>query len=148
LLALLLWRRRVALALRRWRKRRLRLAGAATLAVLLAAPRLAAADDTLPYWEAPSQEDQGMGDVRWQVGIRVGPYTPDIDLQYPQNAITGLGPYAAMFGTYYIDKDGDGVGEDKHTRHVYQVMPMLDVDRIVWSRFGQLGVGGSLGYMQ
>jgi len=27
-------------------------------------------------------------------------------------------------------------------------LPMLDVDRILWSRFGQVGVGLSLGYMQ
>jgi len=148
LLALLVWRRRVALVLRRWRGRRLRLAGAATIAALVVMPRLAAADDFTPYWEDPQQEEAGARDVKWHVGIRVGPYTPDIDLQYPQNAITGQGPYAAMFGTYYVDKDGDGVGEEKHTRHVYQIMPMLDVDRIVWSRFGQVGVGGSLGYLQ
>jgi hypothetical protein len=29
-----------------------------------------------------------------------------------------------------------------------QVLPMLDVDRILWTGFGQLGVGGSVGYMQ
>jgi hypothetical protein len=139
-----------------WRRRRrvvrpLRLAAAAAAAALLLAPGLAAADDFMPYWEEPAQEDSGLdaaGDVKWHVGIRVGPYTPDIDLQFPLNPTTGKGPYEAMFGTYYTDTDGDGVGDEKHTKRVYQIMPMLDVDRIVWRGFGHLGVGGSLGYMQ
>ena len=39
------------------------------------------------------------------------------------------GPYADMFGGY-------------------QILPMIDVDRILWRGFGQLGIGGSIGYMQ
>src|SRR5690606_5991885 len=61
--------------------------------------------------------------------------------------------YEAMFGTYYTkvgpDPDDPTMTLYKeHKKRVYQVMPMLDVDRIVWRGFGQLGVGGSLGYMQ
>lgn len=137
-----LWRRRHRAALPR------RLATAAAAAALLLAPGLAAADDFMPYWEEPAQEDGGLdapGDVKWHVGIRVGPYTPDIDLQFPLNPTTGVGPYEAMFGTYYL-REGDEL--KRHERRVYQILPMLDVDRIVWRGFGQLGVGGSLGYMQ
>ena len=149
MIALYAWRRRIALLLgrRRW----LRLAAPGAAAALLVAPRAAAADDFTPYWEDPGEQDPARldaGEVKWHAGIRVGPYTPDIDLQFPLNAATGLGPYEAMFGTYYLDKDGDGVGDEKHTRHTYQVLPMLDVDRIVWRGFGHIGVGGSLGYMQ
>jgi hypothetical protein len=149
LIAAIAWRRRLALALQRWRWLRLAAPGAA--AALLCAPRPAAADDFAPYWEDPAQSEPAAlddGVVKWHAGIRVGPYTPDIDLQFPQNAVTGMGPYQAMFGTYYVDKDGDGIAEDKHSRHVYQVLPMLDIDRIVWRGFGHIGVGGSVGYMQ
>lgn len=152
LLALVVWRRRLARLLARRRQLRAAAPGAAIaiLLALLVAPRGAAADDFSPYWEDPGQEEQdlGAGEVKWHAGVRVGPYTPDIDLQFPQNAVTGMGPYQAMFGTYYVDKDGDGVAEEKHSRHVYQILPMLDVDRVVWRGFGELGVGGSLGYMQ
>jgi hypothetical protein len=151
LLALLalpwLWRHRALLL----RGRRRRLATTAAVTTLLLAPGLAAADDLTPFWEDPGQEAaalEGADEVKWHAGIRVGPYTPDIDLQFPLNAITGLGPYEAMFGDYYTDSDGDGVGDERHDKRVYQILPMLDVDRIVWSGFGQLGVGGSLGYMQ
>jgi hypothetical protein len=145
LLALLVWRRQLARLWRRWRL--LRFAAPAAVAAILLAPALAAADDFTPYWENPAEESAlEAGVVKWQVGIRVGPYTPDIDLQFDQNAATGLGPYAQMFGTYYSD-DGTGVPV-RHQQHVYQILPMLDVDRIVWRGFGQVGVGGSLGYMQ
>lgn len=141
-----LWRRRGRWLGRLGRLRRARLAApAAVVAVVVLAPRLASADDATPYWEDPSAEErnelEGPGEVKWHAGIRVGPYIPDIDLQFPQNAITGMGPYEAMFGDYFVEGK-------RHNAHVYQIMPMLDVDRIVWSRFGQIGVGGSLGYMQ
>jgi hypothetical protein len=152
LLALLalpwVWR----LLARRLRLRRGHLALAAAAAALLLAPGLAAADDFTPYWEDPAEDDpalEGPAEVKWHAGIRVGPYIPDIDLQFHQNADSKLGPYQAMFGTYYTD-DGDGVIQEseKHKRRLYQIMPMLDVERIVWRGFGQIGVGGSLGYMQ
>lgn len=156
LLALLalpwLWRRLAARRARR-RARRARLALAIAAAVVVLAPGLAAADDFTPYWEDPGQEGAGLDapdEVRWHVGLRVGPYIPDIDLQFPLNADTGLGAYEAMFGTYYFDTDGDAqkLGDEKHEKRVWQAMPMLDIDRIVWRGFGQIGVGGSFGYMQ
>jgi hypothetical protein len=137
-----LWRRRAALLASR--RLRVAAAAAAAAAALGLAPGLAAADDFTPYWEDPSQTQsslEGTREVRWNAGIRLGPYTPDIDLQFSQNAITEKGPYEAMFGDYYI-------GGKKHEQRVWQVLPMLDVDRIVWSRFGQIGVGGTIGYMQ
>lgn len=152
LLALLAlpWLVRRRAALRAWLVHRRRLAAAIVTAGLLLAPGLAAADDFTPYWEDPSQE-ASLGEpseVKWIAGIRVGPYIPDIDLQFPQNAATGMGPYEAMFGTYYTDTNGDGTGDKRHKKRVYQVLPMLDVERVVWRGFGQLGVGGTLGYMQ
>jgi hypothetical protein len=148
LLALLalpwLWRRLAARAARR-RARRARLALAIAAAAAVLAPGVAAADDFTPYWEDPGQELDAPGEVKWHAGIRVGPYIPDIDLQFPLNATTGLGAYEAMFGTYYF---GTSTGVERHERRVWQAMPMLDVDRIVWRGFGQIGVGGSFGYMQ
>ncbi|HWO25431.1 MAG TPA: MXAN_2562 family outer membrane beta-barrel protein [Kofleriaceae bacterium] len=144
LLAALGWLGRRRAALLRGRRLRVAAAAAAAAATLGLAPGLAAADEFTPYWEDPSQEQsaiEGTGEVKWNAGIRVGPYTPDIDLQFSQNATTGLGPYEAMFGNYYVDGK-------KHEQRVWQILPMLDVDRIVWSRFGQIGVGGTIGYMQ
>ncbi len=94
-------------------------------AVAFLVPTQAFAQAT-PYWEddAPtSYEDND--DVTWHAGLRLGPYVPDIDAQFE-----GTGsPYAEMFGGY-------------------QILPMIDVDRILWRGFGQLGVGGTIGYMQ
>ena len=147
LLALLwAWRRG---KVRRWaqrlRGRRAAVAGAALAACALV-PRAARADDFSPYWEQERRAAAGAdGDdeVKWHAGIRVGPYIPDIDLQLGLNAITGKGPYEAMFGDYYFEGD-DKVKE----RRVWQVLPFLDVDRVVWSGLGQILVGGSIGYMQ
>jgi len=86
-----------------------------------------------PYWETNDPIDdknQALADVpglvRWHVGIRVGPYIPDIDKQFGG---TKPGPYEQMFGNNF------------------RLLPMLDVDRIVWSGFGQVGVGLSIGYL-
>ncbi|GEM_PF-1574299 len=90
--------------------------------------RIASAQGTTPYWEEQQEEDARLADedvVKWHVGIRLGPYTPDIDKQFGMDP----GPYNEMFGGY-------------------QILPVLDIDRIVWRGFGQLGFGGSLGYMQ
>ncbi len=110
---------------------------------LLLAPGLARADDFTPYWD--DHPDQAAADdeevVKWRAGFKLGPYTPDIDKQLGVNPASGQGPYQAMFGNYFLDGKG-------HDAHVYQLMPMLDVDRIIWRGSGQLGVGGSLGYMQ
>jgi hypothetical protein len=120
------------------------------LAVLLLAPSLASADDFEPYWATSEQEDASLltiPEVDWHVGIKVGPYIPEIDLQAGLNAATGMGPYEAMFGDYYT-LNSDGVTVKKHEQRVWQVLPMLDVDRVLWEGFGQFTVGGSIGYMQ
>ncbi len=117
------------LLLRRRRNARTfaRLAPVAALAfVMLGGTRLARAQT--PYWEEQQDEEARYTDedlVKWHVGLRLGPYTPAIDKQFGMEP----GPYAEMFGGY-------------------QVLPMLDIDRIVWRGFGQLGFGGSIGYMQ
>lgn len=124
------WNRRRVLKIRS----RVRLAQVSSAALVLLVATHAHAQS--PYWE-----DQTTGtntdeaplvlepdDVNWHVGVRVGPYTPGIDSQIGVTNSAGKGPYAAMFGGYSI-------------------MPMLDVDRFLWKRVGQLGVGLSLGYM-
>lgn len=88
-----------------------------------------------PYWEngqvgEDARQEAPPGDpslVDWHVGLRLSPYVPDIDSQI--NTMGAPGPYAQMFGGYHI-------------------LPMIDVDRILWTGFGQLGVGVSLGYWQ
>ncbi len=120
--------------------------------VVLLAPAVARADDYTPYWEDPSSsrsEDHDPFDdqVKWRAGIKLGPYTPAIDDQLGTNMTTGVGPYAAMFGNFYTDDNADGVPEG-HDRHVYQYLPTLDVERVIWSGSGQVLLGGSLGYMQ
>lgn len=135
-------RRRHSLLHRRWVR-------AAALTAVVLAPSLASAQtdpESLPFIvsEEPTQEELGAPPiVKWIAGIRVGPYIPDIDLQFPQNGATGMGPYEAMFGDYYL-----AGSTEKHEKRVWQVLPMLDVARVLWSGSGQLAVGGSLGYMQ
>lgn len=133
-------------------RRRKKLASLALLGGLFAMPQVARADDFTPYWEDPANTtESGAGiyedHVKWHVGIKLGPYTPAIDKQLGANATTGLGPYAAMFGNFYTDDDADGTFE-AHDKHVYQILPMLDVERVLWSGSGQFAVGGTLGYMQ
>jgi hypothetical protein len=130
--AAVMWRRwRAALARRAVRLLRPRAAGSAmALVIALVAGRAhAGGGGYRPYWEdntsfdqTKSAADAGAEDVTWHVGVRIGPYVPDIDNQTP-------GPYEQMFGGYHI-------------------MTMLDVDRILWSGFGQVGVGFSAGYWQ
>jgi hypothetical protein len=132
----------VLLALRRHVKR-------VVIALALLVPALASADDFEPYWDTSEDSDASLleyPEVKWHVGIRVGPYIPEIDLQAGLNAATGKGPYEAMFGDYWL-ADSNGVVK-KHERAVWQVLPMLDVDRVLWDGFGQVTVGGSIGYMQ
>ena len=116
----------------RRRARRLlpRLAPAAAIALLLLHSGAARADAPSPYWDGANNDDSaGIDDnadlVTWHAGIRVGPYTPNIDKQFGMDP----GPYHEMFGGA-------------------RYTPMLDVDRILWRGFGQLGVGLSIGYMQ
>jgi hypothetical protein len=113
---------------RRWRIPRF--AATATAAAVVLLPLSARADSITPYWQQESvaaDEDQGVsepGQVTWIAGIRLGPYTPQIDAQLGMDP----GPYKQMFGGYAI-------------------MPQLDVDRVLWHGVGQLGVGLSVGYM-
>jgi hypothetical protein len=128
----------IGLALRRrmMRSRMLaKIVAASTLGVvMLAAPARAHAQS--PYWEnqATGTTDtttgfaEDFGVAKWHLGIGIGPYTPDIDAQSTMRNSAGQGPYQAMFGGY-------------------EIMPMLTVDRYLWSGFGDLGVGISVSYM-
>ncbi len=119
-----------------WRRRKLklrtlaRLAPVVILAMIFLAPGAAHAQGPSPYWDGENADDDGEVDdnqlVKWQAGIRVGPYVPDIDNQLGG---TSPGPYKQMYGGY-------------------RILPMLDVDRFLWTGFGQFGIGGSIGYMQ
>jgi hypothetical protein len=65
--------------------------------------------------------------VNWHAGVKVGPYTPQIDAQAGGSK---PGPYETMFGS--------GI----------TVLPVLDVDRVVYHGLGGLFTAGiSLGYM-
>jgi hypothetical protein len=122
-----------------WRRRRravplqiVRVAAVAVMAIIGLAPGRAHAGGYQPYWEnsdTADEQNQAAADepslITWHAGIRLGPYIPEIDKQFGTNP----GPYQQMFGGA-------------------RVLPMLDVDRILWRGFGQLGVGGSAGYMQ
>jgi hypothetical protein len=95
--------------------------------VMLASAGPANAQGIEPYWDddlVSTNVDEGAAAVRWHAGIRVGPYTPAIDAQFGMEP----GPYQQMFGDNGI-------------------LPMLDVDWILWEGFGQIGIGGSIGYL-
>lgn len=128
------WRRRRDVVIRGWHRigswRWIRLA--AGLAIVIFGAGRAHAGGYEPYWEdqtANDQENRAAADeaslVKWHVGIRVGPYVPEIDKQFGVDP----GPYRQAFGGS-------------------RILPMLDVDRMLWTGFGQVGVGISLGYMQ
>ncbi|CAN5844733.1 hypothetical protein BH11MYX3_BH11MYX3_13850 [soil metagenome] len=116
-----------------WRRGKLRtlvrLAPAMAIGFVVLLPALARAQGPSPYWDGSNNDDTAVLDdtelVKWHAGIRVGPYVPDIDKQIGMDP----GPYKAMYGGS-------------------RLLPMLDVDRIIWRGFGQVGVGGSIGYMQ
>jgi hypothetical protein len=128
-----MWRRRRSLS--GWGARLLRLRVShvgAGVAILLVGTSQAHAGGYQPYWEntnIPSAEEIVAPDdpslVKWHAGIRVGPYLPEIDKKLGASN----GPFEEMFGGS-------------------RPMPILDVDRILWTGFGQVAVGGSIGYMQ
>ena len=127
LIALIALRRRLrrALRLRPW------LVAAASAALALAIAPGRAHAQASPYWDdrtSPS-ENTSLADeplvANWHVGIRVGPYIPQIDAQL---GVTP-GPYKAMFGSKAA------------------WTPMLDVDRVIWRGFGQVLIGATAGYM-
>ncbi|MEZ4368519.1 MAG: MXAN_2562 family outer membrane beta-barrel protein [Kofleriaceae bacterium] len=114
-----------------WARRRRRTV-VATVAVVMALPLaagVARADDWDPYWTDDLDGTAADEPVRWNVGIKFGPYTPAIDAQFAgqTGADPDDGPYAQMFG-------GD------------TVLPTLDVDYFFAHPYGQLGVGGSIGF--
>lgn len=121
----MMWRRRKQLRLRMLAH----LAPAATAAAIFLAPGAAHAGGPSPYWDGENNDTAGDVDdtelVKWHAGIRVGPYVPDIDKQFGKSP----GPYEDMYGGS-------------------RVIPMLDIDRFLWTGFGQFGIGGSIGYMQ
>ena len=129
------WRRRRRGVVSGWGRRLLRMRVvrvAVGISVIALGASRAHAGGNQPYWEdgdPTSNENQATVDVpgivTWHAGIRIGPYVPDIDKQFGMTP----GPYQQMYGGY-------------------QILPILDVDRILWTGFGQLGVGGSAGYMQ
>jgi hypothetical protein len=132
--ALWLYRRRRGWRVRLGRLLRMRRWSSLALATVIAfgASRAYAGGGYQPYWEngdvKPDEAELAPGDpglVHWHAGVRVGPYLPEVDKKFS----TSPGPFARSF---------------KGSRP----MPMLDVDRFLWTGFGQLGVGFSIGYMQ
>lgn len=127
---------RAAIGPSRWRVHRWLGVAATGAIVVLGAERAHAGNGGYqPYWEDTDptrQSEQNQvppGDpslVDWHAGLRIGPYTPDIDNQLNMHP----GPFEQMFGT---------------TQHM---MTTLDVDRVLWTGFGQVGVGVSVGYWQ
>ncbi|MCE9574094.1 MAG: hypothetical protein K8W52_13190 [Deltaproteobacteria bacterium] len=123
----------VGMMLRRRRLRgrtaRLVVAGAA-VALAMLHTGAAHAQSTTPYWDDPAFGDEptGVSESKWIIGIKLGPYVPAIDAQFQDQTGKATRPYHEMFGGYNI-------------------VPELEVDRIVWSGFGQVGVGGSIGFL-
>jgi len=105
----------VALALMRRRR-------AVALVLALVVPATASAQ---PYWEELQEpvETIGKSVPAWNVGLKFGPYTPDVDAEF-----SGEGPFERTFGS----KDG--------------LMSQLDVERFFLYPLGQLGLAATLGF--
>jgi len=120
--------------LRRRRGRRAQLRTAlAALAVLAIATRGGAAHaQPDAYWnddDSIQAEDTGVVRGDWIVGVRIGRYVPGIDKQLQsQTNNADAKPYRQMFGGYAL-------------------VPFLDIDRVIWRGFGELTVGGSIGFL-
>ena len=110
---------------------RARLVGAAaTVLAICLLPHGARAEGFQPYWQ---HEDPGASTgagedselVHWQAGLRIGPYTPQIDAQL------GKPVYADMFGKSA------------------SILPMIDFDRVIWhgNGAGTVAVGATIGYL-
>jgi hypothetical protein len=125
-IALMLAWRRIAPRLRGQRG----LVGAAAgIAMIVVGARSASAQSFAPYWDDGTDvtSEPGPENVRWHVGVKLGPYLPGIDEQLGAGA--GNGPYHAFFGGYNI-------------------LPILEVDYVVWHPpGGQLAIGGSGGVL-
>ena len=132
LAGLIVFRRRIGRRLRNLPGgRRHRAAAAATVVAIALFALPGRAHAQTPYWDQQTGEGADTdattpetADVKWHVGVRAGPYTPGID---GQSGLTP-GPYKQMFGGA-------------------KVMSAIDFDRFLWTGFGQLGVGLSVGYM-
>lgn len=115
---------------RRARGRVARLAVAtAALSIAFLHTAAAHAQSATPYWDTPSFDDEPPIDAQpsWILGIKLGPYQPPIDAQFRAQSGSKFSPFREMFGGYNI-------------------VPTLELDRIVFRRYGQLAVGGSLAY--
>jgi hypothetical protein len=125
---------------RAWRRRRAAPAAAARITVLRPALAAAAvlvacawaapaAAQTDPYWEDFGTEvyveRPEVAVSYWNAGIKIGPYTPDVDTEF----MTSPGPYERMYGGAAI-------------------MGLIDVERFFLFPLGQVGIAGSLGYAQ
>ncbi len=128
LAALLLWRLRRskqrAPQLRASRHRASCGVAAAAAALILCTAGSASAQLDDPYWR---NFDGGSDTVRapvvhWNVGLRLGPYLPDVDSEFATET-----PYETMFG---------GAG----------LMGVVDIERFFVYPGGQLGIAGSLGF--
>jgi hypothetical protein len=77
----------------------------------------------VPFWDSNPDDDAAKPVGKWHAGVRIGPYLPEVDRR------VGDATFEEMFGGA-------------------RAMPVLDIDRIVWRRAGQITVGVSAGYMQ
>jgi hypothetical protein len=127
---------------RAWRRRRATPAAGAREPVMALRPALAAATllaacawaapaaaQTDPYWEDFGTEvyvePPEVAVSYWNAGIKIGPYTPDVDSEF----MSSPGPYERMYGGAAI-------------------MGLIDVERFFLFPLGQIGVAGSLGFAQ
>jgi hypothetical protein len=124
LLALILLRKRLVRLLRGATVRLERVAPATAAVMLLAAAGSARAQTSIePYWEDPASANAAVvTQPSWHLGFKIGPYVPDIDEQQGDDP----GPYEAMFGS-------DGI------------LPVIELDWLFSHRYGQIGLGGSVG---
>lgn len=112
---------------RRWRRRWVLAALVCAGLWLIAAPAFGQGYD--PYWEEfgpVTPEPLLQGKATWNLGIKAGPYIPDIDSDSSLDA--GDGPWESTFG-------GAGVRID------------VELDRYFLWPGGQFGVTGSVGVM-
>ncbi|MBK9070817.1 MAG: hypothetical protein IPL79_07445 [Myxococcales bacterium] len=131
LLAALPWLARNYLTAATWQRLKVRLLRPAValgvLILALAASPAFAQSNNEPYWASDEgsedYDDPSIDPVTWRVGLKVGPYVPGIDAQLGDEP----GPYESMFGTG-------------------GVMPVLDVERIIFRRAGHVAIAGNIGF--